>query len=994
MNDSSIQRFYHFIYRHFYLFFWPVFAAAFIVAFIQLRDKAYLTNESAPNGIVSMELGWTSARDTVIIQSWQADTHDPFEVDPFHTGISPVNRLRIARDDIYLDYLFILLYTFLAIIIITSLQTKIKKSGTIFSNILLLLAVLAGLCDAIENLGLLHFINRGLSTELPSKPPIISLHLSPINAWITSLAASIKFGILFFLLCLYLPFTLIFKDQGLVHLTEYLQVKTRQLFRYRVILIGVVAFATPVWILDQGQDLLINSNSSKEGVFLFLAVVVIAAFLNWYLAKLFFEPTYTPPVYPVKEPEVSINALNLSEKKVSRFLGILTIILPAVAILNALQTIRIRFWMDLFPPMIWLAGLITFFFVVIKYDVAGKAYLRMEINWGKPKAALLAIIILLFLGLILPGFIRWTILKEQSVSPTSLFFLFFHLLLLSFAFYIFVSIRSFVFMGTGWLARHTGWLGKKIGWPVILSSGCLALLFVLLNRRPLSILSLDCNYLSLPVLLSGIIFYILLLTLLIRFSQWRKINFVLFFLVIGLVISITRDNPYHTVNPMTVRTEPEPDSLGVFFKQWILHRKDEIKNAKTTYPVFLVNTYGGGIRAAVFTNMVLSYLDSVLIENGKGFEHFVFSISGASGGTVGAALQCAYRSRHLDSSSAAYKLDTFRQFYQHDFLTPVLSNALGKDIWAAVSGLDTWQDRSAIQEYLWEGFAKKTLHLDLHQEFSDLWDPAKNPVNRLETPLLFSNTLNVDDGLKGIMAPVSLSHSDFPATIFIRERIRTLNRRRKKDNDSLQSLSLMTGAFLSARFPFISPSGMMGAGYHFMDGGAKDNSGASTSENIMLSLARYCLRENNSGRDSTFSNLLSRVRFYFVSITNNPYFDPNDSTRRLVSNRFEPISPLVGLINSGINGNASAADSALRFRYAADSTPFLRGIHVDYCSVWPTAVYIRDQKGIVYAPLLPLGWQISAPSMERLRLSFTDNMINQYDPIGIRKILDIFKNYQ
>lgn len=288
MNDSSIQRFYPFIYRHFYLFFWPVFAATFIVAFIQLRDKAYLTNETAPNGIVSMELGWTSAKDSAIIQSWKADIHDPFAMDPFHTGISPVNRLIIARNDIYLDYLFILLYTFLGIIIITSLQTKIKKPGTKFSNILLVLALLAGLCDAIENLGLLHFINRGLSTGHPPKAPLLSLLLRPISPWITSLAASIKFGILFFLLCLYLPFTLICKDQGLVHLTTYLQEKTRQLFRYRVILIGVVAFATPVWVLDQGQDLLINSNSSKEGVFLFLAVVIIAAFLNWYLAKLFF----------------------------------------------------------------------------------------------------------------------------------------------------------------------------------------------------------------------------------------------------------------------------------------------------------------------------------------------------------------------------------------------------------------------------------------------------------------------------------------------------------------------------------------------------------------------------------------------------------------------------------------------------------------------------------------------------------------------------------
>jgi hypothetical protein len=306
-------------------------------------------------------------------------------------------------------------------------------------------------------------------------------------------------------------------------------------------------------------------------------------------------------------------------------------------------------------------------------------------------------------------------------------------------------------------------------------------------------------------------------------------------------------------------------------------------------------------------------------------------------------------------------------------------------VWASAAGYPLWKDRSAIQESVWEGFGHRSLDISLDQDFNAIWQDT-TPANpaRFEVPLLFSNTLNVDDGLKGIMAPVELSHTDFPGTIFIRERIAALNALRKKEKDTPVYLPLMTGAFLSARFPFISPSGKMGPGYHFMDGGGKDNSGASTSEAIFISLARQGCRK--PGKDSLFAQLMKKVRFYFVSITNSPYYNPD--TRRLVSNRFEPVSPLVGIINSGINGNAQAADNTIQVRYLSDSTQF-PGIRSDYSSVWITATCVKDGKGKFYSPVLPLGWQISAPSLERMRNTFEQDMIQSYNKEGLRKLLKI-----
>jgi hypothetical protein len=768
----------------------------------------------------------------------------------------------------------------------------------------------------------------------------------------------------------------------LQRLSDYIREKTYQLFRYRVILLSVLVFALPIWVLDQGQDLLINSNSSDQGVFLFVGVVLIAAFLNWYLAKLFFEKSYTGPVLPTTEPVLSDPVLQYAEKKVSRFLGVSTIIVPAVAILNALRVIRIHARTDFLPPVIWLLGLLLLFFFLIKKDLAGHCYSWMENKWGRPKSSTIAFSIMIILGLLIPGVIRIFIIRGESYTPDSLVWLFWQLVLLSVTFFIFVSVRSSIF-------PDSHWLGRKIGWPILLSACLLALLFMLLNIFPLSILSIDCNYLSLPVLLSGIVFYILLFTLLIRVSLWKKINFVLLIFVTGLIISITANNDYHAVRQTNRAYSPTPLALDQYFKLWLLQRKDEIDHEPDSFPVFLVNTYGGGIRAAAFTNMVFSWLDSGMIatrKDHKGFEHFVFSVSGASGGSVGAALQCAYRARYLDSNSRSYALDSFQRFYQHDFLTPVLSNMLGGDVWASVTSFHLWKDRSEIQEDLWEGFGRKELRLQLDQEFNALWDTSQNNRARFEVPLLFSNTLNVDDGLKGICAPVTLENADFPATIFIRSRIDALNAERIKRKDSPQSLSLMTGAFLSARFPFISPSGKMGAGYHFMDGGGKDNSGASTSEAIFVALARLACRERAIPEDSVFSRLMKKLRFHFVSITNSPYYNPD--TRQLVSNRFEPVSPLVGIVNSGIYGNAQAADNTLQFRYSPDSTQF-QGVRSDYCSIWITGTSIKDSKGSLYSPILPLGWQISDPSLQRLRQSFDDSMLRSYNAIGIPKILKI-----
>jgi len=179
----------------------------------------------------------------------------------------------------------------------------------------------------------------------------------------------------------------------------------------------------------------------------------------------------------------------------------------------------------------------------------------------------------------------------------------------------------------------------------------------------------------------------------------------------------------------------------------------------------------------------------------------------------------------------------------------------------------------------------------------------------------------------------------------------------------------------------------MGPGYHFMDGGAKDNSGASTSEDIFIAIARSSIKERGAAGDSVFLPADAESALLFCQ-----HFEPAlccpPMQRQMVSNRFEPISPAVGIINSGINGNALAADNTLQYRYQQDSA-LLQGIRSDYCSVWPSAFCVPNGKGSYYCPVLPLGWQISGPSLQRLRASFEDGNIRNYNSLGLRKVLAI-----
>jgi hypothetical protein len=999
MNLASQHRFYGLVARNFHRFFWPVLAGTLIILLLQLKGQNALRTDAAPMGIISLELG-NYRTDTAVIASWKGFLPDIPADDFCEVKVQQPTRLEIAHSYVLWDFAFIVFYTALFIVILATLQAEraanSRQVGVSagFSHLLVLLAVAAGGCDVIENIGLLQFTGGGGSAAA---------------AMLTRAMAVTKFALLLVLI-VYILYVLIFRHYGLQWLSSYVRVKVLQLFRFRLILLGIVFFAAPIWVMNQGQDLLVNTNEGDIGVILFVSVVVVAALLNWYLAKLFFESKYVPPFWPLNEPVLTkpvpptvYEKVLASEKKVSRYLGICTILIPGVAILNALAAIRLHYWMDQFSPMAWLAGLLVVFFVLIQQNVAEKAYPWFVARLGAGGARVLMIVVLLVLAVGLPMLFRFIFIPHNRESPQSLNFLFLDLVLIAFAFYLFVSLRVCAF-------HPKGWVGEKIGRLILPAAALMALAFIIYNVFPFAAMAVVGCYLSLPVLLAGIVFYTLVITLVLRAGQMKTIN-LLFFISLGWwLIVMNGSNDFHAVHRMPVKVAPVSPRLTDYFKQWVLARREEIQAAPESYPIFLVNSYGGGIKAAAFTNFALSYMDDSLLRRDsmaglprRGFEHYVFSLSGASGGTIGSAVQCAYRATHPDSMMGpaggivnpyANFRGNFERFYRHDFLTPILAGILGRDMWSsgiadgwtALKG-DLWDDRAAVQEELWARYGRQELGLNLDSEFNSIWEPGRG--KSYEVPLLFSNTLNVDDGLKGVCAPVSLDFADFPEVIQIRDRINALNASAREGDDTSMSISLITGAFLSARFPYISPSGKMGPAFHFMDGGGKDNSGAGTSAAIFYALSRAIGHEGQRGEDSVYLSLLRKLRFYFISISNSAtstlQMAPTDD-RRIVKNRFEPLNPIVGIMNSGITGNAMEADSMLRSRFR--DNPLFASLYGGYFSIWPNTFCINAGTDSAYCPLAPLGWQISAPSLKRLQGGFTVGKLRE-NPEGVLSILGV-----
>ena len=271
--------------------------------------------------------------------------------------------------------------------------------------------------------------------------------------------------------------------------------------------------------------------------------------------------------------------------------------------------------------------------------------------------------------------------------------------------------------------------------------------------------------------------------------------------------------------------------------EWLESRRDWQQYEH--YPIFLVATEGGGIRAAYFTASVLAALQ----EKCPAFAQHVMAISSVSGGSVGAAVFAGEAADQLSNVSSVgcnlgavetgVLVDRARKVLATDLLSPLLGAALFPDALQRILPLPIEKfDRARALEFaLEEAWRRNTPacrtcdpgRMSAKVETMYPREDVRRPV-----PHLFLNTTEAGTGLSKPFATWDIGELALPDRHRTRREANALPVPRLvplQDRIATDDVPLSAAAMVSARFPYLTPAARVGDAGHYVDGGYFENSG-------------------------------------------------------------------------------------------------------------------------------------------------------------------------
>ena len=433
--------------------------------------------------------------------------------------------------------------------------------------------------------------------------------------------------------------------------------------------------------------------------------------------------------------------------------------------------------------------------------------------------------------------------------------------------------------------------------------------------------------------------------------------------LIILIVATFLHNNNHQIRTLDHRnyySKDRYDSLKIteHFRRWIQYRSSKISVNDTTthndslYPVYLIAAEGGGVRAAHWTASVLAKLQAMHPH----FYRHVFAISGASGGSVGASMFTAlYRDslffpRNLLKTPSL--LTQTQSILKNDFLSPLVAAYFAPDLVQkflpiSINSFDRAQyleDSFSSAYYLnWnpEGMEGPSDFNSLDSAFTDLW----RIKNTYESPALFLNTTRVETGQKGVLTNLRIVGNPYFANIIdVQDTIH-------------QHIPLNTAAFMSARFPIVTPPATIHQPKNpsrdwssFVDGGYVDNSALETTMAVLSSVIG-----DTTNTDKDYKKLLKKVEFRILFIKNSAQNDDSNNPQTL-KGFYELTAPAEAFFNSW--------DNNLSSKYFITGE-YLRGKAADRITTHvDKQLYILelDRKN----GTIPLGWALSPSANERI----------------------------
>jgi len=424
-------------------------------------------------------------------------------------------------------------------------------------------------------------------------------------------------------------------------------------------------------------------------------------------------------------------------------------------------------------------------------------------------------------------------------------------------------------------------------------------------------------------------------------------------LATAVVFSLWNDN--HAVRTLP-EAQPAPrHGLRGTLTAWLERHALEIQE-KGTAPFFVVDAEGGGIRAAYWTVTVLGEIQN----RHPSFASHVFSLSGVSGGSLGAAVFVALLNESRESAAPLDIKKTGQDILGEDFLSPAVAAILYPDLVQRFLPLPVSAfDRATTLEESWERAWQKHVkgRNRMKEPFDRLWEGRRE-----WTPALVLNATWVETGKR-----------------IIASNMRVAAGRRREDFVDVEdanaffaprSLPLSTAAHMSARFTYVSPAGSLDKGGRtygrVVDGGYFENSGATATLAILQTIDQLAEKDPRW-------NLVER---YVIHISNEP-IDPkyaNDSLTRAPDNPNIRPSNLVNEALSPLSALLTTRNA--RGYYARESAAWAVGhpnyLHFGLC---------RRSANV------PLGWVLSRGTRQRM-----DEQLVKGEPCGMDGTEAVFDN--
>lgn len=323
--------------------------------------------------------------------------------------------------------------------------------------------------------------------------------------------------------------------------------------------------------------------------------------------------------------------------------------------------------------------------------------------------------------------------------------------------------------------------------------------------------------------------------------------------------------------------------------RWLnVNAKHAVGSPRTSVPLVLAAASGGGVRAAAWTARVLDCLflqrpstagadpcgrGRIPTDNLDTWPR-LFALGGASGGSVGIMSATAQRIAPMPGTAASR--DWVRALSGPDHVAPLISHMLLAEMGLAGVGVVPANDRA---EVLIDGWSAPFSAIDALR-CPALDERSMDEVGFLElragcaqhVPLLLFNGTVVRNGRRFNISPLDGSQTS-------RQEVDTSWTKRSVDMlDVLcddQDVRAFDAAFLSARFPFVTPSGRILAASRpcsgrdlpspvdVVDGGYRENSGAAQIHEL-LTVLRPLVESYNAGSPKGYRP----VRIVFLQIEN------------------------------------------------------------------------------------------------------------------------------